>query len=71
MILPEGTLERLERHTLGITQSARRLRAASWHLRRGVLLHGPPGTGKTLSTMYLLHAMAGRTTIVLMVAGSG
>jgi cell division protease FtsH len=28
VILPEGTLERLERHTLGITQSARRLRAA-------------------------------------------
>ncbi len=27
VILPEGTLERLERHTLGITQSARRLRA--------------------------------------------
>ena len=29
VILPEGTLERLERHTLGITQSARRLRAAA------------------------------------------
>ena len=71
VILPEGTLERLERHTLGITQSARRLRAAGRHLRRGVLLHGPPGTGKTLSTMYLLHAMAGRTTILLTGRGLG
>jgi ATP-dependent 26S proteasome regulatory subunit len=36
-----------------------------------VLLHGPPGTGKTLSTMYLLHAMAGRTTILLTGRGLG
>jgi AAA domain (dynein-related subfamily) len=71
VILPEGTLERLERHTLGITRSARRLRAAGRHLKRGVLLYGPPGTGKTLSTMYLLHAMAGRTTILLTGRGLG
>jgi ATP-dependent 26S proteasome regulatory subunit len=71
VILPEGTLERLERHTIGITESAERLRAAGRHLKRGVLLHGPPGTGKTLSTMYLLHAMAGRTTILLTGRGLG
>jgi hypothetical protein len=71
VIRPGGTLERLERHTPGITQSARRLRAAGRHLRRGVLLHGPPGAGKTLSTMYLLHAMAGRTTILLTGRGPG
>ena len=71
VILPDGTLERLERHTIGITQSAGRLRAAGKHLKRGVLLHGPPGTGKTLSTMYLLRAMAGRTTILLTGRGLG
>lgn len=71
VILPPGTLERLERHTLGITQTARRLRAGGRHLKRGVLLHGPPGTGKTLSMMYLLHAMAGRTTILLTGRGLG
>ena len=71
VILPVGTLERLERHTIGITDSAERLRAAGKHLKRGVLLHGPPGTGKTLSTMYLLHAMAGRTTILLTGRGLG
>ncbi len=71
VILPDGTLERLERHTIGITARAERLRTAGRHLKRGVLLHGPPGTGKTLSTMYLLHAMAGRTTILLTGRGLG
>lgn len=71
VVLPEGTLERLERHTIGITRSADRLRAAGRHLKRGVLLHGPPGTGKTLSTMYAVHLMAGRTTILLTGRGLG
>ena len=65
VILPAGTLERLERHAIGIAENGDRLRAAGRHLKRGVLLHGPPGTGKTLSVMYLLHAMPGRTTILL------
>lgn len=71
VILPDGTLERLERHTIGITQNADRLRSAGRHLKRGVLLHGPPGTGKTLSVRYLLHAMPGRTTILLTGRGLG
>jgi hypothetical protein len=71
VILPDGTLERLERHAIGIAESAPRLREASRHLKRGVLLHGPPGTGKTLSVMYLLHAMAGRTTVLLTGRGLG
>jgi hypothetical protein len=64
VILPDGTLERLERHTLEMTRMAGRLRSAGQHLKRGVLLHGPPGTGKTLTVMYLLHAMAGRTILL-------
>ncbi len=71
VILPDGTLERLERHTLEMTRVAGRLRSAGQHLKRGVLLHGPPGTGKTLTVMYLLHAMAGRTTILLTGRGLG
>jgi hypothetical protein len=71
VILPDGTLERLERHALGIAEHAERLRAAGRHLKRGVLLHGPPGTGKTLSVNYLLGAMAGRTTILLTGRGLG
>ncbi len=71
VILPEGTLERLERHSIGVAENADWLRSAGRHLKRGVLLHGPPGTGKTLSVMYLLHAMPGRTTILLTGRGLG
>ncbi|MDQ6817646.1 MAG: AAA family ATPase [Actinomycetota bacterium] len=71
VILPEGTLERLERHSIGVAENADWLRSAGKHLKRGVLLHGPPGTGKTLSVMYLLHAMPGRTTILLTGRGLG
>jgi hypothetical protein len=71
VILPPGTMERLERQAIGIAEQAERLRAAGRHLKRGVLLHGPPGTGKTLSVTYLLGAMAGRTTILLTGRGLG
>jgi ATPase family associated with various cellular activities (AAA) len=71
VILPRGTLERLERHSIGVAENADWLRSAGKHLKRGVLLHGPPGTGKTLSVMYLLHAMPRRTTILLTGRGLG
>jgi hypothetical protein len=65
VILPDGTLERLEHHAVGIADHAEALRSGGRHLKRGVLLHGPPGTGKTLTVNYLLTATAGRTTILL------
>lgn len=65
IILPEGVLERVERHTSGFARHADRLLAAGRHLKRGLLLHGPPGTGKTLTAMYLAGGMAGRTTLIL------
>src|SRR3954447_25518141 len=71
VILPDDTLERLERHAIGIAAQARVLVGAGRHLKRGVLLHGPPGTGKTLSVSYLLGAMPGRTTVMLTGRGLG
>jgi hypothetical protein len=71
VVLPAGTLERLERHTVGIAEHAERLRAEGRQLKRGVLLHGPPGTGKTLTVNYLLSAMPGRTTVLLTGRGLG
>ena len=65
VILPQGVLERIERHTVGFAAHAERLLAAGRHLKRGLLLHGPPGTGKTLTAMYLVGRMPGRTTLVL------
>ncbi len=65
VVLPEGTLERLEQHAISIAEHADELRLAGRHLKRGVLLHGPPGTGKTLTVNYLLSATEGRTTVLL------
>lgn len=65
VILPDGVLERIERHTVGFSAHAERLLAAGRHLKRGLLLHGPPGTGKTLTAMYLVGRMPGRTVLVL------
>ena len=65
VVLPAGTLERLEQHAIAIAEHADELRAARRHLKRGVLMHGPPGTGKTLTVNYLLSATRGRTTVIL------
>jgi hypothetical protein len=65
IILPEGLLDRVERHTIGFSRVAGKLRAAARHLKRGLLLHGAPGTGKTLTAMYLAGQSPDRTVILL------
>lgn len=69
VILPEGVLERIERHTIVFAERADRLLAAGRSLKRGMLLYGPPGVGKTLTVMYLTGRMPGRT--VLLTTGLG
>jgi hypothetical protein len=65
VILPEGVLDRVSRHVIGIGQQRDRLRAAGQHLKRGVLLYGPPGTGKTHLVRYLLSKTPGTTVVLL------
>jgi hypothetical protein len=65
IVLADGVLERVERHTIGFSAHRDRLLAAGRHLRRGLLLHGQPGTGKTLSAMYLAGRMRDRTVVLL------
>jgi hypothetical protein len=71
VILPEATLDAIERHALGVARHAQVLRAAGRHLKRGLLLYGPPGTGKTLSVLYLVSRTPGRTTVLLSGPGIG
>lgn len=69
VILPDGVLERVRSHVLGIAGHRSRLEAAGQHLKRGVLLYGPPGTGKTHTVRHLLSESPG-TTAVLLSGGS-
>jgi ATPase family associated with various cellular activities (AAA) len=71
LVLPDGLLERIERHTIEFDRHADRLRAAGLALRRGLLLYGPPGNGKTHTVRFLSSTMAGRTTFIISGAAFG
>jgi Cdc6-like AAA superfamily ATPase len=65
VILPEGLLERIRRHVIGIGEQRDLLRRAGQHLKRGVLLYGPPGTGKTHIIRHLISSTPGVTVVLL------
>lgn len=65
VILPDGRLEGVEAHILGIAEQAERLLAVGQHLKRGLLLHGPPGVGKTHTVRYLIGRLSGYTVVQL------
>jgi ATP-dependent 26S proteasome regulatory subunit len=65
LVLPDGTLELIERQVVEVARHRDRLRDAGQHLKRGLLLHGPPGTGKTHTVRYLLGQLEGVTVVVL------
>src|SRR6185312_13442503 len=45
VILPEATLELLDRNVLNFVEGRAQLRRLGQSTRKGVLLYGPPGTG--------------------------
>lgn len=68
VILPDGLLDEVVRHVIGIGEHRAMLQAAGQHLKRGVLLYGPPGTGKTLTVRHLL---ARTESTVVLLSGPG
>ncbi|WP_433335738.1 AAA family ATPase [Spirillospora sp. CA-294931] len=65
VILPDGRLEAVEAHVVGIAEHSEQLLKAGQHLKRGLLLHGPPGTGKTHTVRYLTSRLTGCTVVQL------
>ena len=65
VVLPDGVLDEVVDHVVGIGEQREALLAAGQHLKRGVLLYGPPGTGKTLTIRHLLARTPGVTAILL------
>ena len=69
LILPDGTLERIEQHVLGPTRHREALVAGGRHLARGLLLWGPPGHREDAHGA-LPDARLTDATIILLSGGS-
>jgi hypothetical protein len=65
VVLPDGVLEIIEGHVVGVADWSQDLLSADQHLKRGLLLYGPPGTGKTHTVRYLMRRQADSTVILL------
>lgn len=65
VILPEKTLELLERNVIRFAAQRRRLAELGMPTKKGILFYGPPGTGKTLTIHYLAGALPGHTTLLI------
>ena len=65
VILPESTLELLDRNVLTFIGNREKLRALGQSTRKGILLYGPPGTGKTHTIRYLASNLANHTTLII------
>lgn len=71
LVLPDGVLDRVQRHIVGPTEHRELLLAQGHHLSRGLLLWGPPGTGKTHTVRYLTGQLTDATIIVLSAGSLG
>lgn len=65
IILPESTLDLLDRNLLRFVEQRERLAAMGLSIKKGLLFYGPPGTGKTHTLHYLTQALEGHTFFLL------
>jgi hypothetical protein len=65
VILPQRTLELLDRNVINFVQQRPRLVKKGLPAKKGLLLYGPPGTGKTHTIHYLARSLPGHTTFLV------
>jgi len=65
VILPEKTLQLLERNVHGFIQHRSQLHRLGLTVKKGLLFYGPPGTGKTHTIHYLASQLRDHTTLLI------
>ena len=65
LILPDATLQAVERNVLLFAEQRQALRALGLSTQKGLLFHGAPGTGKTHCIRYLAGSLPGHTTLLI------
>lgn len=65
VILPQKTLELLERNVFRFFEHRTALAAMGLPVKKGLLFYGPPGTGKTHTIRYLASALREHTTLLV------
>jgi ATPase family associated with various cellular activities (AAA) len=65
VILPEKTLNLLDRNVFSFVGTRDALRRRGQSTRKGILLYGPPGTGKTHTIRYLATNLPNHTTLII------
>jgi hypothetical protein len=69
VILPETTLQAVERNVLQFARQRQALRALGLSTQKGLLFHGTPGTGKTHCIRYLAGCLPDHTTLLITAEG--
>jgi len=65
VILPEKTLQLLDRNIGDLVRQRERLRKLGLPIKKGLLFYGPPGTGKTHTIHYLAGQLPDHTTLLV------
>lgn len=65
VILPEQTLELLERNVMQFVRLRDMLKQQQMAAKKGLLFYGPPGTGKTHTIRYLAGTLPDHTTLLI------
>jgi len=68
LILPDKTVDLLERNVFGFVQRRQQLKEFGLQTKKGLLFYGPPGTGKTHTLHYLIGRLKEEYTTILITA---